>query len=130
MHPAVAGDWTFLTSLDAALATIDEVGTPALKVCFDTYHLGQDETVLQRIPQVVPHLALVQLGDAKSPPQEEPHRCPLGEGFIPLRDLMRAFQQSGYRGFFEVELMGEEIEAADYRDLLRQTRATFDRLTQ
>jgi sugar phosphate isomerase/epimerase len=130
MHQAVAGDWTFLTSLDAALATIDEVGSPALKICFDTYHLGQDAGIIQRIPQVVSQLALVQLGDAKSPPQEEPHRCPLGEGFIPLRDLVRALNQAGYRGFFEVELMGEEIEAADYRDLLGQTRATFDRLTQ
>jgi sugar phosphate isomerase/epimerase len=129
MHTAVAGDWTFLTGLDETLATLDAVGSPALKMCFDTYHLGQEPGIVERIPQFAARLALVQLGDAKSPPQQEPNRCPLGEGFIPLQEIVTALYQSGYDGFFEVELMGEEIEAADYNDLLAQSRQAFDTLT-
>jgi sugar phosphate isomerase/epimerase len=128
MHPAVAGEWTFLTDLEETLATIDAVGSQAVKICFDTYHLGQAPGIVERIPQIVSQLALVQLGDAKSPPQEEPHRCQLGEGFIPLPEIVASLVKSGYEGFFEVELMGEEIEAADYNDLLAQSRAVFDKL--
>lgn len=130
MHPAVAGEWTFLIDLDETLAVLDGVGSPAVKICFDTYHLGQAPGVLERIPQIAPHLALVQLGDAKSPPQEEPHRCRLGDGFIPLREIVTAVHDAGYEGFFEVELMGEEIEAADYNDLLAESRKVFDELTR
>jgi sugar phosphate isomerase/epimerase len=130
MHAAVAADWTFLTSLDETLATIDEIGSPLVKICFDTYHLGQEEDVLRRIPEIASRIALVQLGDTKSPPQEEPHRCCLGEGMIPLREIVKSLISAGYRGFFEVELMGEEIEAADYNDLLRRSKAAFEKLTQ
>jgi sugar phosphate isomerase/epimerase len=130
LHAAVAADWTFLTDLDETLAMIDALESRAVKICFDTYHLGQAEGIVERIPQIVSHLALVQLGDAKSPPQEEPHRCRLGEGFIPLPQIVSSLAKAGYQGFFEVELMGEEIEAADYNDLLAQSRAAFDRLTR
>ena len=128
MHAGCAADWTFLTDLDQTLATLDEVGSPAVKFCFDTYHLGQAEDVLERIPQIASRLALVQLGDAKSPPQEEPHRCRLGDGFIPLKEIVAALYAAGYDGFFEVELMGEEIEAADYNDLLAESKQVYARL--
>jgi hypothetical protein len=32
---------------------------------------------------------------------------------------------SGYDGFFEVELMGEDVEAADYHDVLDRSMRTF-----
>jgi sugar phosphate isomerase/epimerase len=130
MHPAVAADWTFLTSLEETLATLDVIGSPAVKICFDTYHLGQAPGVVERIPAIASQLALVQLGDAKSPPQEEPNRCCLGEGLIPLKEIVSALLRSGYDGFFEVELMGEEIEAADYNDLLAQSQKVFQELAR
>src|SRR5690606_34398732 len=102
----------------------------AIKVCFDTYHLAQSPGLVERLPDVVSRLALVQLGDAKSPPQEEPHRCRLGDGFIPLREIVSTLHHAGYEGFFEVELMGEEIEAVDYNDLLAECRSVFDKLTR
>jgi sugar phosphate isomerase/epimerase len=129
LHEAVAADWTFLTDLDETLATIDTL-EGRVKICFDTYHLGQGAGVVERIPQIVSHLALVQLGDAKSPPQEEPNRCRLGEGFIPLPEIVSSLLKAGYDGYFEVELMGEEIEAADYNDLLTQSKAVFKKLLQ
>lgn len=128
MHAACAADWTFLTDLEQTLATLDEVGSPAVKLCFDAYHLGLAPDVVERIPQIASRLALVQLGDAKSPPQEEAHRCPLGEGIIPLPEIVAALHDAGYDGFFEVELMGEEIEAADYNELLVQSKRAFQKL--
>lgn len=125
MHAACAADWTFLTDLDETVATLEEIGSPAMKVCFDTYHLGQAADVLDQIPTIASRLALVQLGDARMPPQEEPHRCRLGEGFIPLKEIVAALHDAGYDGFFEVELMGEEIEAADYNDLLAQSKTVY-----
>ena len=72
-----------------------------------------------------PRLALVQLGDSRQPPRGEPNRCQLGDGTIPLCEIVHRIIAAGYDGFFEVELMGEDIEAADYRDVLDRSVRTF-----
>jgi sugar phosphate isomerase/epimerase len=70
-------------------------------------------------------LALVQLGDARQPPSGEENRCPLGEGIIPLAEIVKRLSAAGYDGFYEVELMGEEFEAADYRDVIARSMCSF-----
>jgi hypothetical protein len=49
----------------------------------------------------------------------------LGEGTIPLREIVQGLTEAGYDGFYEVELMGEEIEAIDNCELLAMSRKTF-----
>jgi sugar phosphate isomerase/epimerase len=128
MHPACAGEWTFLTSVDDALAVIEAVGSPQVQLVFDTYHLGQDQAILPRIAQIAPHVAIVQLGDARRPPTGEQNRCRLGEGIIPLVEIVAALTAAGYDGYYDVELLGEEIETADYHSLLEHAKAAYARL--
>jgi hypothetical protein len=45
-----------------------------------------------------------------------------------LRDIVAALQDAGYGGWFDVELMGEEIEACDYRQLLSQSQQAYQEL--
>jgi sugar phosphate isomerase/epimerase len=96
---------------------------------FDTYHLGHDPASVGRIAEIASRVALVQLGDARQPPRGEQSRCPLGQGVIPLRPIVAAFQAAGYEGYYDVELLGEEFEAADYRPLLAHARQAFAELT-
>jgi hypothetical protein len=42
-----------------------------------------------------------------------------------LGDIVGILTAEGYDGCFEVELMGEDIEAGDYRELLQQSARTF-----
>lgn len=127
MHAGCASDWTFLTDVDETLEQLDAATRPYVQLAFDTYHLGQNPQVVARIPDLVAHTAIVQLGDSRQAPQGEQNRCRLGEGTIPLGEIMRAFEAAGYRGYYDVELMGEDIEAADYGDLLRCSLATVSR---
>jgi sugar phosphate isomerase/epimerase len=125
MHSDCGAEWTFLHCLDETLALIGELKSPALKVALDTYHWGHEPSLLSRLPSLVPHLALVQLGDGRHPPRGEPNRCPLGYGALPLAQIISALSAAGYHGDYEVELMGEDIEAGDYRELLAQSTRTF-----
>jgi sugar phosphate isomerase/epimerase len=130
MHPGCAAEFTFLTALDDVMNLLDAVNHDHVKFVLDTYHLGWDSQLISRIPQIVPRLALVQLGDGKAPPQREQDRCRLGEGALPLREIVDALSAAGYNGFYDVELLGEELEHADYRELLRHAKKAFAELVE
>lgn len=123
MHPGCAAEWTFITTIEQALELIDEVKSPAIKLALDTYHLCQEGLpVRNRLTNWVDRLALVQLGDGKLPPQGEQNRCRLGEGNVPLGQVVSELIAAGYRGYWEVELLGEDVETGDYVELLRQSQ--------
>jgi sugar phosphate isomerase/epimerase len=128
MHPGCAENWTFLTTLDETLALLDAVASPQVKIVFDAYHLGQDAGIVDRIAQFASRVAIVQLGDAKGPPRGEQNRCRLGDGVVPLREIVAALKAAGYDGYYDVELLGEEIETIDYPSLLAHAKAAFAQL--
>ena len=128
MHQGCAADWTFLTDLDETIEWVAAGDCPNLKLAFDTYHFGQGDSICDRMAQLVDHIAIVQLGDARRPPDGEQDRCRLGEGMVPLEQIVGALVANGYDGYFDIELMGEEIEAADYRELIAQSKQFVDHL--
>ena len=128
MHIGCAVEWTFLTDLDETLDVLDEVGSPHVKLVFDTYHLGHSEDVLTSISDVASRIAIVHLGDAKSPPAGEQNRCRLGEGDLPLKRIMAELSAGGYKGWFDVELMGEEIESQEYVGLIAHSKEAYGEL--
>jgi sugar phosphate isomerase/epimerase len=128
MHPGCAGEFTFITSVDEALEVLEAVGSERVKIVFDTYHLGQDPAIIDRIPEIAPHVAIVQLGDARQPPAGEQNRCRLGEGNIPIKAILDLLIDAGYRGFVDVELLGEQVETIDYQELLRHAKDAYQQL--
>ncbi len=130
MHPGCAAEWTFLTSLDDTLRLLEEVAHPQVKMVLDTYHLGLEGRLAERVAAIVPHVALVQLGDARRPPDGEQNRCRLGEGIVPLAEIVAALKAGGYDGYYDMELLGEEFETADYPSLLQHAKEAFGSLVE
>jgi sugar phosphate isomerase/epimerase len=125
MNGDCGGEFTFLNCFDETLELVATYNSDALGVALDTYYWGHQPGFLQRLSSLAPRLALVQLGDALNPPQSEPNRCQLGDGTIPLRQFVQQLTAAGYNGFYEIELMGEEIEAAGYRDVISRAVEMF-----
>ncbi|MFH1919230.1 MAG: sugar phosphate isomerase/epimerase family protein [Planctomycetota bacterium] len=125
MHPGCAAEFTFITDVDEVLDLLEAVGSEQVKIVFDTYHLGQDRQILDRIPEIAPRVAIVQLGDAREPPDGEQNRCRLGDGAVPLKEIVDALAAAGYDGFYDVELLGEEIETIDYQALLEHAKQAY-----
>jgi sugar phosphate isomerase/epimerase len=130
VHSGCAAQWTFLTSLDGALDLLQDVAHPRVKLVLDTYHLGLECGLADRIAPLVPQIALVQLGDARRPPAGEQDRCRLGDGRVPLPKIVAALRAGGYDGYYDVELLGEEVESADYRSLLEHAKEAYNVLVQ
>jgi sugar phosphate isomerase/epimerase len=123
MHTGCATEWTYLNTLADASALLEDVGSPALKLVIDTYHLCQDGIPALE-SSLIDQVALVQLGDSRVPPAGEQNRCRLGEGSLPLADVVARLVRAGYRGYWEIELLGEDVETTDYDELLEQSRRT------
>ena len=128
MHPACAAEWTFLTDMESTLDFIQSYQSPYLKLVFDSFHFGHDLSLIANLREIVPHLALVQLGDRILEHNIDQERCSLGSGILPLEKLVRELLGAGYQGDFDVELCGSEIECQCYEELLRRTINSFEQL--
>lgn len=128
MHEGCAEEWTFLTNLDEAMALIEQVASPYLKLAFDTYHLGHDPKIVGHIAAIAAHVGIVHLGDSAGLPEREQNRRCLGEGTLPLPCMVQALRQAGYDGYYDVELIGEEIESCDYQSLLENSKRAYRQL--
>lgn len=118
--PACCGaDFTFLNGINESARLIDEYDSSHLKLALDTYCLADQPVEFDRLAELASEIAIVQVGDAKEPPVGEPNRCFLGEGVLQLDDVVVALSLGGYDGFWEIELLGEDLETADYHEILK-----------
>jgi sugar phosphate isomerase/epimerase len=122
------GEWTFLHDLDSALEFIDQFDSPYVKIAFDTYHLGQHDVNLARIEAIGSKVAIVHLGDARQLPQGEQNRCLLGEGRVPLAEIVAALVEGGFGGYCDVKLFGEDLELCSYEHILKHSREALQQL--
>jgi sugar phosphate isomerase/epimerase len=127
MHASFAGEWTFLSSIKDAIELIEAVESPGIKLAYDTYHFGLD-VCSRQLSAWAPFIGIVHLGDCRATPNGEMNRCRLGDGIVPLRENIAALLSGGYRGDFDVELLGEEVETADYSELITHSKAMFEQL--
>jgi sugar phosphate isomerase/epimerase len=128
MHAACAADWTFLTDLESVVALLEEYRSPCLKLAYDTYHFPISAHQRQTLIELAPHMAIVHLGDRAVPPSVDDDRCLLGHGHVPLRETVATLQEAGYRGAFDVKLLGPDVEAYDYWSVLEQSQLTFSEM--
>lgn len=123
--PAVSAGWSFLNSIDDTLDVIDSSGRSA-RIAFDVYHLWQEPRLVERIPELAPYVAVVQLSDWRDTPRSMYERCRPGDGRIPLTAIVHAFDEAGYSGYYELAIWSEELWKSDYTELLAECRARFD----
>jgi sugar phosphate isomerase/epimerase len=128
IHPGCGDEWSFINDLESCLEVIESVGSPNLGMVLDTYHVGMDEDVVRWLSDVIPHLRLVQLGDARHSPLGEMNRCLLGDGCVPIPTILGTLKAHHYSGPIEVEVLGEDVETLGYERVLDHTKGFLDRV--
>jgi sugar phosphate isomerase/epimerase len=128
VHEGCGGEWSFLHELDDTLRFLDSLSSPWIKLVFDTYHLGQGNITCEQIRDIAPRVAVVHLADSRHTPHGEQNRCLPGEGVLPIREMIAALTAGGFQGFYDVELMGEDVEHLDYAHILRDARLAVTEL--
>jgi sugar phosphate isomerase/epimerase len=130
MHPKVSANWTVYPELLDTLDLVRSMQSDHLKMVVDTYHLGLESGLVELLPEILPHIAVVHLADGRSVPKFDQERCRLGNGIVPLESIVATLLDYGYEGDFDVELFGSEIERSNYIELLNHSKAVYERLLQ
>jgi sugar phosphate isomerase/epimerase len=95
----------------------------------DLFHSGWERRLLETITRdAARRIHAVQLCDVKRLTLRTMDRALLGKGILPLPGIVRALERGGYRGWYEVEIISDDVDAMGYERVLRHTRAAFRRL--
>ncbi len=128
MHPLFANEWSFLSNLDDTLELLGRIDHPQVGLAFGTYHLWQEPRLIERIPDLISQIAVVQLGDWREPPRCDNDQLLPGDGLIPLGEIMGALESAGYRGMYEIEVWSRDLWKQDHHSLIRDCLQRFGRL--
>ena len=95
----------------------------------DVWHSGWERRLLATIAKDARRrIHAVQLSDYKAATMRSLDRALLGEGILPLRDIVKTLERNGYHGWYEAEIISDDIDAMGYERALTFTRDAFTRL--
>jgi sugar phosphate isomerase/epimerase len=112
-------------TLNAALAVSREADVPLV---LDTFHLAISQAKLEEIVVLPPEaIGLVHLSDALTQGKErsellDEDRVLPGEGGLPLRELLSAIADTGYRGPISVEVFHPKYGSRSPHEVAREAR--------
>jgi sugar phosphate isomerase/epimerase len=129
MHPQFQKEWSFITHLDQVQTVLDKLKHPRMKVCFSTYHSCHEPGLFLRLPELVPHLGLVQISDRERAVSGMDARQMPGTGKLRLRDIVNTLESNGYRGWYELDVWCRQLWRQPTSTVLEQGLAAMHSLT-
>lgn len=108
--------------------TIDVAGRAGARVCLEVNTVWAERALRDTIRSGVGRIRIVQVNDFIVPTTTTPDRGVPGDGAIPLERIFRDLEEAGYRGPYELEIVGPRIEAEGYDSAVRRSVAHVDAL--
>lgn len=97
-------------------------------VCVEVNNVWGERALRDTIARGVDLIRMVQVNDFVVPTTTTPDRAVPGDGHIPLARIVGWLEEAGYRGPYELEIVGPRIEAEGYPSAVRRSLEFFDRL--
>jgi sugar phosphate isomerase/epimerase len=124
--------WTIVSDIASAVDLLREAGADDMGVLVDTWHLWNSPTVLDDLRAHADRVAGVHVADWRDPTRNTSDRAFPGEGVADLPAILRALDESGYRGWYDVEIFSEVAEDSLWSlpadEAARRARKSFERV--
>jgi sugar phosphate isomerase/epimerase len=100
-------NWSIVNTLGDAVDLIDEVGSDAIGIQFDTWHLWNTSDLLDEIPEHVDRFVGVHVNDLREPTRGWADRVLPGDGAIDLPAILGTLDRAGWDGFYDLEIFSD-----------------------
>lgn len=121
-------DLGFIHTFHDALDFVDAIGSPWLGVVLEVNNAWIERGLYDNVARRTDRVAVVQVSDFRVGTLAASERVVIGDGDIPLRRICRALDAAGYRGWYDIELLGTAIEAEGYESVVPRSIAAFQAL--
>lgn len=103
----------FINNLQTAAAVVEEINSPHLGICLDTFHFAVGPSKLQDLSYLTPanlfHVQVCDLIDTTRELACDSDRILPGDGDIELSQLVAQLKGIGYAGYVAVEVMNPQL---------------------
>jgi sugar phosphate isomerase/epimerase len=123
LHPMYADTRSAINTLAQANDMASELNSPLVGVAVDVYHLWWDPTLEQEIKRCGKnnHLFAFHICDWNVPTNDFLwDRGLMGEGCIPVRKIRGWVEETGFDGFYEVEIFSTKFWSEDQSQFLKK----------
>jgi len=100
-------NWSILNTLGDAAEFVDEVGSGAVGIQFDVWHLWNSGDVLDAIPRHAHLIAGVHVNDWREPTRGWADRVLPGDGSADLPAILGVLEDVGWNGFYDLEIFSD-----------------------
>jgi sugar phosphate isomerase/epimerase len=99
--------WSAVNTLGAAASIVEEIGSPALGIQFDLWHLWNTPDLFDEIERHAPLIAGVHVNDRREPTRGWADRVLPGDGVAPVAAILGALDRAGWDGFYDIEIFSD-----------------------
>lgn len=99
--------WSILNTLGDAAEFIDEVGSPAVGIQFDTWHLWNTPDLFEEIERTSDMIVGVHVADWREPTRGWADRVLPGDGTADVPAILGALERTGWDGFYDIEIFSD-----------------------
>lgn len=120
---------------DASIAhclrdTVTLARDAGISLGIDLFACWFDADIYQAIAAAGPLCRLVQVSDYVAGDRALPCRAVPGDGMVPLDRLISAIRRTGYRGWFDIEVIGPRLEAEGVAAAMRRAATILGKLLE
>jgi sugar phosphate isomerase/epimerase len=108
LSPVLMNVESAIWTLEQAMQIVAAVDYPNFGICLDFWNIWQNPDVADQILACGDRVLVAHVSDW-CPPRSLQDRHVIGNGEIPLADLIRATQESGYRGAYTLEIFSQDV---------------------
>jgi sugar phosphate isomerase/epimerase len=129
--------WSPVNSLGDAAALLDEVGSAAIGIQFDVWHLWNTQDLFDEIAEHAHRFAGVHVNDWREPTRGWADRVLPGDGVADVPAILAALERAGWNGYWDLEIFSDNgtfgtaypdsLWDVEPRDLVRRSRESFSR---
>ena len=99
--------WSILNTLGDAAEFVDEVGSDAVGIQFDVWHLWNTPDLLEEIPRYADLIAGVHVSDYREPTRGWADRVLPGDGVADVSAVLGALDDAGWDGYYDLEIFSD-----------------------